>query len=122
LIQVGFEYAQAAWVAVIFDTRPDAESDGEWNSHIQGNELDREHWLEAGTSNTDEAITLIQLDGSVIELPAGTELAEPLGELLKAIMLQARADGLFERLPKLSGCELDIEHSEGAYGWHDELE
>ena len=34
MIQIGFEYAQSAWVVVVFDTRPDAAPDGEWNAHI----------------------------------------------------------------------------------------
>lgn len=119
MVQVGFEYAQAAWVAVVFDTRPDAEPDGEWNSHIKGNAFDRSHWLEAGEANMNGPITLVQLDGTEVEFPEGTELAEPLGELVKAVLLKARADGVFASLPKAPGCELAVEHHEGAYGWPD---
>ena len=117
MIQVGYEYSQAAWVVVVFDTRPDAGPDGEWNAHIEGNELERPHWLEASEANDDGPITLVQLDGTETELPVGTELAEPLGELVKAVLLKARADGVFAGLPKAPGCELAVEHQEGAYGW-----
>lgn len=115
MIDVGFEYAQSAWVVVVFDTRPDAEPDGEWDSHIEGNELERPDWLAAGEA--EGPITIIELDGSEVEYPEGTELAEIFGELIKAVLLKARADGVFASLPKTPGCELGVEHSEGAYGW-----
>ncbi len=117
MVEVGFEYAQAGWVVVVFDTRPDAGPDGEWNAHIEGNELERPDWLAAGEANMDGPITLVQVDGTEVVLPECTELAEPLGELVKAVLLKARADGVFARLPKAPGCELGVEHSEGAYGW-----
>jgi hypothetical protein len=117
MIAVGFEYAQAGWVVVVFDKRPDARPDGKWSSHIMGNVLDRPHWLEAGEANMAGTITLVQLDGTEVELPARTELATPLGELVKAVLLQARADGVLAGLPKAPGCELSVEHHDGAYGW-----
>jgi hypothetical protein len=57
------------------------------------------------------------LDGSEADLPEGTELAEPLGEFVRAVLLKARADGVFAGLPKAAGCELGVEHHDGAYGW-----
>jgi hypothetical protein len=115
MVEVGFEYSQAGWLVVVFDTRPKAEPDGEWTSLIEGNELERPHWLEAG--ETDGPIALIQLDGTKAEFPEGEELAEPLGEVVKAAVLKARADGVFAGLPKAPGCELGVEHFGGAYGW-----
>ncbi len=117
LVEVGFECAQSGWLVVVFDTRPDAEPDGEWTMLIEGNELDRPHWLRAGEVNIDEPITVVQLDGTKAELPAGTDLAKPLGEVVKAAVLKARADGVFASLPKTPGCELGVEDFEGAYGW-----
>lgn len=117
MIEVGFEYSQAGWVVVIFDTRPNAEPDGEWTSLIEGNELERSHWLEAEEANLDEPITVIQLDGTEAKLPSGTELAEILGELVKAVLLKARRDGVFAGLAKAPRCELGVEHFSGAYGW-----
>ncbi len=117
MIEVGYEYSQGGWVAVVFDTRPDAEPDGEWNSHIEGNVLERPHWEEADEANIEGPITLIDPDGNESVLPEGTGLAEPLGELIKAVLLKARADGVFDALPKADGCELGVEHHDGAYGW-----
>jgi hypothetical protein len=44
-------------------------------------------------------------------------LAEVLGELIKAVLLKARADGVFAELQKAPGCEFGVEHQEGHYGW-----
>jgi hypothetical protein len=117
LVEVGFEYSQAGWLVVTFDMRSDAEPDGEWTNLIEGNELDRPHWLEAGEANIDEPITIVQLDGSEAELSAGSELAEILGEMIKAVVLKARADGVFAALRKAPGCELGVEHFSGNYAW-----
>jgi hypothetical protein len=117
LIHVGYESSQLAWAVIVFDTRPDAAVDGEWNSYIEGNLLERPRWLEADEANLDGPITVVQLDGSVIELPAESELPALLGEFVTAVVVKARADGIFEPLPKGPNCRISIEHHEGAYGW-----
>lgn len=114
-VAVGFEYAQAGWLVVVFDTRPDAGPDGEWTSAIEGNDLERPHWQEAGEA--DGPVTLVQLDGTKSVLPADAELGDVLGEMVKAVVLKARDDGVFAGLPKAPGCELLIEHFDGGYGW-----
>lgn len=116
-VEIGYEYAQAGWLVVVFDTRPDAEPDGEWTSLIEGNELERPHWLEAGEAMMEASLTVVQLDGIELALPSGTELADVLGEVVKAALLKARADGVFAGLSKAPGCELLIEHFDGGYGW-----
>jgi hypothetical protein len=116
-IEVGFEYAQAGWLVVVFDTRPNAEPDGEWTSLIDGNMLERRHWLEAGEAQMEGPINVVQFDGTEAKLPSGTEMAEILGELVKSAVLKARADGVFAGLPKAPGCELSVEHFGGTYGW-----
>lgn len=117
LVHVGFEYAQAAWVIVVFDMRLDAKVDGEWTSLIDDGMWERPRWLEACEENQDEPISIVQLDGTKAILPAGTEMAKILGEVVKAAVLQARADGAFRELPKAPGCEFNIEHLGGAYAW-----
>jgi hypothetical protein len=49
--------------------------------------------------------------------PPHTELAIPLGEMLKAVLLKACADGVFASLPRATNCELGVEHFDGGYGW-----
>jgi hypothetical protein len=118
MVEVGFEYSQAGWVVVAFDTRANAEPDGEWTHLItEENMLNLPHWLEAGEANMEGTITVVQLDGSEAVLPPGTELAEVLGEVVKAVLLKARADGVFAMLPKVPSCQLGVEHFSGAYGW-----
>lgn len=116
MIEVGYEYAQAGWVVVAFDTRPDAEPDGEWTNLItEENMLARPHWREAGEA--EGPVTLVQPDGTETKLGEDAELAVPLGELIKAVVIKAREDGVFARLPKGPGCELGVEHFDGVYGW-----
>jgi len=116
-VEIGFEYGQAGWFVVVFDTRPDAGPDGEWTNKIEGNELERPHWVEASEANQDGPITIVRHNGTSKKLPAGSELADPLGEMIKAVVLKARKDGVFADLPKAKGCELLIEHFDGGYGW-----
>jgi hypothetical protein len=124
-IDVGYECDQSAWVVVVFDTRPDAEWDGEWTGYIEErNELARPHWLQALKTLVKRSISLILPDGSRMEIPAvGSaqaryeQFGEVLGEMIKAVLLQARADGVFASLPKAADCELGVEHFNGAYGW-----
>ena len=40
-IDFGFEFGQANWVALVFDTRKDAEPDGEWSRGINKILLER---------------------------------------------------------------------------------
>ena len=34
-ITLGFQCDQDGWICLVFDTRPNAEPDGEWNSYIK---------------------------------------------------------------------------------------
>lgn len=128
-IDLGFDFVDSGWVSLIFDTRADAEPDGEWTLHIEGNALERPHWARAANAAENGELTLIQTDGAekVLELPEPAEngdegeednpMAVALGDLLKEVLLKARADGLFEKLPKTENCMLGVEHIRGEYGW-----
>ena len=118
-VDVGFGLDEPAWVCLVFDTRPDAEPDGEWNGHIQGNDLERPHWAEALDAVFEgEPITLILPDGTRLEpTEDGDELVAAVGDMLKAVLLKARADGLFDALPRAPRCELGVEEQNGGYGW-----
>ena len=117
MIHFGYECAHAGWMLLVFDTRPDAEPDGEWTSQIEGNEREMKHWQRASDANMEQPIALLLPDGSKSVLPMNSDLAALLGGLLKAVLLKARADGLFKKLPKVAGCELGVEHFDGDYGW-----
>ena len=34
-IELGYEFVQSWWIVLIFDTRSDAEPDGEWTNHLK---------------------------------------------------------------------------------------
>lgn len=116
-IHAGYEYDQSGWFTVVFDTRPDAAMDGEWTLYIDRNTLARPEWDAAGDELRHAPLRIIDWDGLEEELSEGDELAYPLGELVRSVMLKARADGVFASLPRAPGCQLLVEHSGGAFGW-----
>jgi hypothetical protein len=119
-IQFGYQCDQAGWVALIFDTRPDAEPDGEWNSYIEENIFERPHWQDAIESLETKAVDCVLLDGSKRKI--SSEVAEEeyvaiFGELLKAVLMKARQEGVFKALPKANRCHLGVEEHDGGYAW-----
>lgn len=121
-ITLGYSVAQAGWIALVFDTRPGAEPDGEWNSYIEENMLEFPQWSEAVDAlwDNDEPIQLTLPDGSKQNL--GEDEGEPveqIGSMLKDILLQAREENLFAGLPIARKNLMGVEDTEGAYGWPD---
>jgi len=119
LIEAGFESSQSGWFVLVFDTRPEAQPDGQWTNHIDGLKLDRIHWVKAQAATVRGPIGLVNTDGTETILAEGAELSEPIGEMIKSVLLKARADGVFCRFPLGPGCELNIEDFNGQYGWPD---
>jgi len=39
------------------------------------------------------------------------------GEAMKHVLLTAREQGIFNKLPQTDRCELGVENMEGLYGW-----
>jgi hypothetical protein len=118
-IDIGYQCDQAGWVALVFDTRRGAEPDGEWNSHIDGNTLERPDWQAAFEALEGASLLVVLPDGTERKVRRGgyDKLTTILGDLLKAVLFQARADGVFASLPKAPRCELGVEEHDGAYGW-----
>lgn len=120
-ITLGYEVSQAGWVALVFDTRPDGGPDGEWQSHIEENWLEFPTWLEAVDRLWDqgELIELALPNGKKKTLGADDNLAQPVGMMLRDILLQARNDQCFSDLPLASKSSMGVEDHDGAYGWPD---
>ena len=118
-IDVGYQCDQAGWVALIFDTRAKAEPDGSWNSHITANTLERPDWLSAFETLGEKGITIVLSDAKEKKLRKESfdQLTTILGELLRDVLIRARADGVFADLPKAARCEMGVEEHDGAYGW-----
>jgi hypothetical protein len=118
-IDVGFGLYQSGWVCLVFDTRPDAEPDGEWNEYIEETVLERPHWAQAIDAIEAGPLALVLPDGTQRELPDGAsgELVTAISDMLRAVLLKTRADGVFVGLPRAARCELGVEEQDGSYGW-----
>lgn len=120
MIDVGFQCEQDGWVVLIFDTRPDAQPDGEWNSFIDKNLLERRHWQEALLALEDGSVEVLLPDGKKRKISGETDFEDFValfGDLLKHVLLKARDDGVFKSLPKAEECHMGVEEQEGRYGW-----
>jgi len=120
-IELGFQFDQAGWVALVFDTRPDASPDGEWNSWIGPNEFERARWFEAFDELCESGtpLEIITLKGKKRRIKECDEetVAELFGDLLRDALISARDAGLFEALPLAKVCLMGVEEQSGAYGW-----
>jgi hypothetical protein len=119
IIQFGFEFGQANWVALAFDTRPDAEPDGEWSDGVERFLMERPKWPIWHELPDDAQVYFIDLKGKQIDvMPSPDELiCGIVGDALKHVLLTAREQGVFTPLPKADRCELGVENLEGHYGW-----
>ncbi len=120
-ITLGYQVSQAGWVALVFDTRTDGGPDGEWQSYIEENWLEFPSWLEAVDALWDngEPIELTLPNGKKKKLGEDDDLAIPVGEMLKNLLLQARKDKCFNELPLVKKSSMGVEDHDGAYGWPD---
>ncbi len=118
-IDIGFGLYQSGWMCLVFDTRTDAEPDGEWNEYIDETVLERPKWAKACDAVEAGPLVLILPDGTRRELPAGAsgQLVRAIGDMLQGVLRKARAEGVFGSLPKATRCELGVEEQEGSYGW-----
>ena len=123
MIELGFDYSHGGFVALHFDTRPNAEPDGEWTVHIEGIELDIPQWNNAAEALGQMPVHFILPDGVKRTVPADDKefnheaFVGLIGDMLKNVLVSARADGVFEQLRKAERCELAVEDLEGHYGW-----
>ena len=105
----------------MFDTRPDAASDGYWQSYIEENALGMEHWFNVSEElDAENTVDIIRHDGTTVKLVPdddGQEFFELLGDLLRDVLMEGNVDSLFDSLPLSGDCGLVIEEHEGQYGW-----
>ena len=119
-IDFGFEFGQDNWVALVFDTREDAEPDGEWINMIdEADYLRRPKWPIWADLPEDEQVSFINIAGKKINVMKDPDnlICTIVGDALKQTLIAARDEGLFQALPKAKGCELGVENLEGCYGW-----
>ena len=98
-IQAGYQFDQAGWLCIYFDTEENAEPDGSWTMHIEGNSKEYNHWVtECETQDYEE-------------------FGENIGNLIKQSFFELRDEGIFNALNKYKDCEFGIEEINGTYGW-----
>ena len=119
MIDFGFEFGQANWVALTFDTRENAAPDGEWTMHIRSVMFRRRNWPIWHRLARNQAVHFVDLSGAEIDVmeDPDTLVCGIIGEALKYVLLTARDRGVFEPLPKSDRCELGVENLEGFFGW-----
>lgn len=106
----------APFILLHFDTRAGSNPDGRW-SHSEFASIKRPHWkapLRAVLNGQD--VEVVNIDGSKHRLKAA-ELEKVFGDFLVTVLKSARADKVFETLPKGERCELGVEESGGSFGW-----
>ncbi len=119
MIDFGFEFGQANWVALVFDTRIDAEPDGQWTVEIEEVLFPRANWPIWHELPEDAVVHFLDLAGKKVNVMENPDeiICTIVGDALKHVLLTAREQGIFDPLPKAAGCELAVENIEGFYGW-----
>lgn len=124
MIMLGFGFDQSGWVALVFDTRPKAASDGEWQGYIEQNAEPFDHWFSAFDAMCEGKATLAitGIDGKTQKFTPEAELediAACFGLMCRDVLQQASQKGAFKKLPLAKNCRLAVEEHEGNYGWDD---
>lgn len=122
-VTLGFGIDQAGWVVLVFDTRPDAQFDGEWQGFIEQNEESFPDWTKALDQMLEgESLEVTPLKGRKKIFTGDNEFEEvaaPFGEMCRDLLMSSRKIGLFDKLPLAADCRLSVEEHEGNYGWDD---
>lgn len=116
LVTFGYEYAQGGWVCLVFDTRPNAEVDGQWTLYVE-EALDFSHWYEAISALSDgtpltitlpngKKKTLKECDDNVISPILGMMLASVLKKETKSL----------SKLPLAADYRMNVEDFMGTFG------
>ena len=108
---------------MVFDTRRDADVDGEWTRYIDNdtNTLPFPKWRAAYDAiNDDETVSVTRHDGSTCTLQRRDEddgVNRVFGEMLTDLMKQLRDDGTLARLPLAARAFMVIEEFDARYFW-----
>ncbi|MFH5806084.1 hypothetical protein [Alienimonas sp. DA493] len=93
LTTVGADAGQGGWIAVVFDTRPNARPDGKWTLYLdEGTTLDRAHWTDCWERLCeDEEVVVTELDGATTAETDPDALSARLGRMLAGVVAEERA-------------------------------
>lgn len=121
-ITIGYQFDQAGWFALVFDTRPGSEVDGEWNSYIEANACQMPAWEKAFSSlgKDGSRLRLIEHNGHKIMLGSSTDearFAKYLGVTIRDALVESSENGVFDGVPLAEECALVVEEHSGYFGW-----
>ena len=123
LVTLGYSIEQSGDVTLVFDTRPDADNDGEWNSFIcDATVIEFPKWCKLVESwSEDKACEVTLPDGATISPSQETcnreSIAGIFGEVLRDTMIQLRDEGALKSLPLVPEAFLIVEESDGYWCW-----
>jgi len=120
LIVFGYDFNQGGWVNLAFDSRPGAESDGEWTSRMD-KYLEIPEWQpvirEFFDNDGSAAKVLMSFDGKEKVMKfAGDATIRHLGKILKSFFFEKIQGGILSGLNLAPDCEVSVEDFEGVYG------
>jgi len=97
-IDFGFEFGQGNELWLVFDTRPNAEPDGEWTMQVgKVAALKRPKWPIWHELPDDEVVFFLDLNGKKVNVMKDPDkkICKIVGEAMKHAILTAREDGVF---------------------------
>lgn len=127
LITLGFAFDQSGYIALVFDTRPNAEEDGEWQFYVEENEYEFDSWHDAvdplhqatALGGKSDPLSIHRMNGKVATYKEydDTKIAKDIGMMLWKALVDARDSGIFATLPLTDICRMGVEDQDGAFGW-----
>ena len=124
LVTMGYYLEQTGYFTLVFDTRPDADSDGEWTLYIDDGVtmLDFPKWcsmLEAWYEGTPIDLALPNGKSRRITRKSHTHeaIAQIFGEMLRDTMISLRDEGALASLPLADDAFLIVEEFDGHWSW-----
>lgn len=123
LITLGYYLEQTGYFALVFDTRTNADNDGQWTLHIEDPTMLHfpkwcsllERWYEGETSE------LVLPDGTSCQINQESHthesIAQIVGEMLRDTMIRLRDEGALQDLPLGKDAFLIVEEFDGHWGW-----
>lgn len=125
LISLGYYLEQTGYFAMVIDTRPDADNDGEWTLHIENdvNVLAFPQWcaaFEELCEGGSVSVTLPNGKTRILDEADDTDsVARLFGETIREIVVSLRDAGAFDSLPLSPKAFFVIEEFDGHWGWPD---
>ncbi|MBU6303195.1 MAG: hypothetical protein KGS60_16730 [Verrucomicrobia bacterium] len=128
-IEVGYDCDDRGWIYIHADRRAVHEADGDWTIEMDEDDVvPMEHWVTAREARYEgEPLSVKRVDGSAVALSAldddemeheeADDLPAAIGEMIRSVLFEAQADGLFKPLTDRGPLSLGVEEYSGAWSW-----